>query len=98
MNNKSNSNLFDQIKKILVKMDPVQIASFSPENEFDDEINCIEQLLGSTTNSTEFYKGVAKLFLEKFGKDTYTDKKSIEEMSKRIWLLKETRGNGDNRH
>lgn len=69
-------NYMKIIKNIVDNWDPIDILTFSPNDEYHSEISEIEQLLCTTNNVLELGDGIYHIFLRSFGEDVFHKSKS----------------------
>lgn len=59
-------NQMKTVKDIINNWDPINIMTFSPDNEYHTEISEIEHLLNTTENEFELGTGIYNVFLRSF--------------------------------
>ena len=75
----------NRVKQIIDSWDPMGLLSHAPNDEYNSEINQIEELLKFTNNVNEVSNGIWKIFINAFGEENF--KKSKLECKQIAYLL-----------
>lgn len=67
----------DFVKKVINKWDPIDLMSYCPSDEYQNEIEVIYNFLLETNDLSELSEEIYKVFVNSFGKDVFS--KSLNE-------------------
>ncbi len=62
-------------KEIINKLDPADLLSHAPDDEYHTEIEEIDRLLATTLDENEVTKGIYNIFIFAFGEDVFVKDK-----------------------